>query len=179
MGLRLPDMDFLFETSRLIEVAAAAVIVYVAVVILLRISGKRTLTDLNAFDFVTTVAIGSAMASTILSPSVTVLDGLVALTVLVACQAVVAFAGSRFDVARRAIKAEPTLVVHRGDLLRDAMRQARLSEAAVLAAVRGAGHADLHDVHAVVLETNGSLSVIDKAPKEAGAALEAARTPGV
>ena len=59
------------------------------------------------------------------------------------------------------------------------MRESRLSEAAVLAAVRSSGHADLSEVHAVVLETNGSLSVVDEPPSADGRPMEAARQPGV
>ncbi len=172
-------VDLYSDAPRVAQVAVLAILAYAALVVLLRISGKRTLTDLNAFDFVVTVALGSVLATTILSPSVALLDGLAALATLVVCQAIVAFATSRWDAARRAIKAEPTLVVHGGRLLPSAMNQVRLSEAAVLAAVRSAGHADLRDVHAVVLETNGALSVIDSPPEEGGRAMEAARTVGV
>jgi uncharacterized membrane protein YcaP (DUF421 family) len=59
------------------------------------------------------------------------------------------------------------------------MQRVRLSEAAVLAAIRSSGEADLADVHAVVLETNGNISVIPAPPGEKGLAMEAARTPGV
>lgn len=156
-----------------------AVASYAALVVLLRISGKRTLTDLNAFDFVVTVALGSVLATTILSPSVSLSHGLAALLALVVCQAVVAFAGAHSAAARRAVKSEPTLVVRDGMLLTEAMRAARLSEASVLAAVRSAGYAGLSGIHAVVLETNGALSVITHAPAGDGSALAAVRQPGV
>ena len=173
-------MDFLYsDPTRLGQVALLALLTYAALFVLLRISGKRTLPDLNAFDFVVTVALGSTLATTILSPSVALGDGLVALVVLVACQALVALLGVWFDPVRRAVKSEPTLVVRNGQMLRGAMTEARLSEAAVLAAIRSSGHADVADVHAVVLETNGSLSVIDEPPSADGHALEAAHQPGV
>lgn len=172
-------VDLYSDATRIAQVAILALLTYVALVVILRISGKRTLTDLNAFDFVVTVALGSILATTVLSPSVAWSDGVTALVVLVACQAVVAALGARFDWARRAVKSEPTLVALNGTLLRGAMVEARLSEAAVLAALRSSGHADLATVHAVVLETNGALSVIGDAPQADAAALEAARTPGV
>jgi len=173
-------MEFLYtDAAGIIRVAVTAVLAYAALVILLRVSGKRTLADMNAFDFVVTVALGSTLASTILSPSVSLAQGLTALVVLVVLQAILAALGARFDWARRAMKAEPTLVVHRGELLRDAMLKTRLSEAAVLAAIRASGEADIADVHAVVLETNGEISVIPEPPGAKGAALEAARNPGV
>lgn len=173
-------MDFLYQDpAGIAKVAIVAVLAYAALVVLLRVSGKRTLSDMNAFDFVVTVALGSTLATTILSPSVPLAEGITALVVLVALQALLAYLGTRFAWARRAMKAEPTLVVHEGKLLRENMERVRLSEAAVLAAIRSAGEADLSDVHAVVLETNGKISVIPKPPDKAGRAMEAARTPGV
>lgn len=171
-------LDLYSDAPRVAQVAVLALVTYTALVILLRISGKRTLTDLNAFDFVVTVAFGSILATTILSPGVALVDGLVALVVLILCQAVVALGAARFGAVRRAIKSEPTLVAHNGTLLTEALREARLSEEAVFAAVRAAGHADIADVHAVVLETNGQISVIGAPPTHQGKALGAALGSG-
>lgn len=157
------------------RVVVCAVVGYAALIILLRISGKRTLADMNAFDFVVTVALGSVLATTILSQSVTLAQGLVALVVLVGLQALVAFMASRSRAVREAVKAEPTLLVRDGTLLRGAIRDARLSEAEVFAAIRASGEADLADVSAVVLETNGDISVIGRAADHAGRPLEPAR----
>jgi uncharacterized membrane protein YcaP (DUF421 family) len=173
-------MDFIYsDADRLAQVAASAVVAYAAVVLLLRIGGKRTLSDMNAFDFVVTVALGTMLGSTILTDGVSVSEGVLGLSVLVALQALIAALSARSSAVRRVVKAEPTLVVHRGAILRNAMRAQRLSEAEVLAAIRAAGEADLGDVHAVVLETNGNLSVVSAAPGGDGAALAAARLSGV
>jgi len=170
---------FAFNPEALLQIVIAAVVGYAALVAILRISGKRTLTDLNAFDFVVTVALGSILASTIVSPSVPLANGIAAMLALIACQYVVAFFVVRSETVRGVVKAEPTLIVHDGKLLRDAMKGQRISEAAVLSAIRNAGNADLADVHAVVVETNGSLSVMGKSPDAAGAALDASKHEGV
>lgn len=161
------------------RVALSAVAVYLGLVLLLRLSGKRTLSDMNAFDFIVTVALGSTLASTILSRDTPVAEGLAALVTLVLLQAILAWAGSRWSPARRAMKSEPTLLVHEGRMLESAMRSERVSAAEVLAAIRAQGGADLRDVHAVVLETNGNFSVIGAPPEKGGAALTSARRPGV
>ncbi len=178
--LRLRYMDiFAFNPEALLQIAIAGVVAYVALVAILRISGKRTLTDLNAFDFVVTVALGSILASTIVSPSVPLLNGITAMAVLILCQYVVAFVTVRSSALRHVVKAEPTLLVHNGNFLSDAMKRERISEAAVLAAVRSAGNADLSDVHSVVLETNGALSVIGSPPDAKGKAFDATTHVGV
>lgn len=160
------------EPGRLALVALSALLVYAALVAMLRVSGKRTLSDMNAFDFVVTVALGSIVGSTALSPTVSVADGVVALFTLIVLQGAVALLASRSGVVRRAIKSEPRLVLHRGRMLDEAMRAERLSEAEVLAALRASGEADVSGVYAVVLETNGDLSVISNRPDGSAGAME-------
>lgn len=153
------------------RVALSGLAAYSALVVLLRITGKRTLSDMNAFDFIVTVALGSTLASTILSHDTTVAEGLAALVTLALLQAILAWAGSRSAAAGRAIKSEPTLLVHEGRMLQQAMRSERVSPAEILAAIRAQGGADLRDVHAVVLETNGNFSVVSTPPQAGGATL--------
>jgi len=168
------DWSFVYDGSEeIVTTAISAVVAYAAIIILLRISGKRTLPDMNAFDFVVTVALGSALATTILSASVSLAEGLAAIAVLVGLQAIVAFLAARSKAVRRAVKSEPALLVRDGQILDAALRDARLSRAEVLAAVRAEGQPDLADIAAVVLETNGDLSVIANDPREKGAPLEA------
>ena len=164
-------MDFILaDASNPLRVAITAVVAYVALVIMLRISGKRTLSDMNAFDFVVTVALGSTLAATITSDTVSIAEGLSALLTLIIMQAVIALIASRSPGFQSLIKSEPRLLLHRGELLEDAMRAERLTKAEVMAAVRAHGHGDLADVYAVVLETNGELSVITQSPSAEGGA---------
>jgi uncharacterized membrane protein YcaP (DUF421 family) len=87
---------------------------YAALLLLLRTSGKRTLSKLNAFDFVVTVALGSTLATVLLSDSVSLVDGVTALALLVALQYAVAWASVRSAAIERLVKSEPTLVYHHG-----------------------------------------------------------------
>jgi uncharacterized membrane protein YcaP (DUF421 family) len=143
--------------------ALAGVLAYGALLLFLRISGKRTLAKLNAFDLVITVAIGSTLASTLTSKSLALADGVLALLLLVALQFVVAWLTVRVDWFRRLIKAGPAAVFRRGEFDQAAMRRERLARDEVLMAVRQAGIHDLERVSIVVLETDGSLSVLSRA----------------
>ncbi len=168
------DWSFVFDGwTGIAKTVASALIGYAALVILLRISGKRTLADMNAFDFVVTVALGSILATMVLSASVSLAEGVAALVVLVALQALVASLAARFETVRHAVKAEPTLLVRNGTLLHEAIHSVRLSEAEVFAAIRAEGEADLANIAAVVLETNGDISVIAQGPQHAGRPLTA------
>jgi uncharacterized membrane protein YcaP (DUF421 family) len=135
---------------------------YVGIVFLLRISGKRTLSKMNMFDFLITVAFGSALASMLLSKDVTLAQGLMAFVVLVGLQFVVTWLSVRSDRFQSILKAEPRLLFHDGDYLRSAMKNERVSREELQAAMRQQGFASRSDVAAMVLETDGSISVIGR-----------------
>lgn len=147
------------------RVILVGTLAYLALVLLLRVSGKRTLSKLNAFDFVVTVALGSILATVLLSKDVALVEGVVAFSLLVALQWLIAWLSVRSRVVSSAVKSDPTLLLYRGRLLTAAMKRQRVTREEVMAAVRGGGHAGLEAVHAVVLETDGSFSVIGSAPE--------------
>nr|WP_245185963.1 YetF domain-containing protein [Falsiroseomonas frigidaquae] len=95
-----------------------------------------------------------------LSKSVALLEGLVAFALLAGLQFGVAWLSVRSPRFDGLVKSEPTLLLHRERFLDGAMRIQRVTRAEVLAALRGSGAADAGSVAAVVLETDGSLSVV-------------------
>lgn len=145
---------------RIVIIAPAA---YIALVLILRLSGKRTLSKLNAFDLIITVAIGSTLASVITSKSLALVEGLTALLLLVMMQFVVTAVSVRFHGVDRLVKAEPTLLLRDGELLPAAMRRQRVTENEVQAAARAAGIQTLDKLEAVFLETDGSLTALPRA----------------
>ena len=153
--------EFLFDDWRgLWRTLLVGVLAYVALVTLLRISGKRTLAKMNAFDFIVTVALGSTLATVLLSKDVALAEGLLAFMLLIALQFSVAWLSVRSPWVEGLVKSEPTLLLYRGQLQRAAMRRERVSQTEIEAAVRQQGIADPADVAAVVLETDGTFSVI-------------------
>lgn len=133
---------------------------YAALVAILRLSGKRTLSKMNAFDLVVTVALGSTLATILLSKDVALAEGVLALALLVGLQWVIAWSSARSRTVSRLVKSEPRLLVHQGKVLHEALVQERVAEEEVLAAVRGEGVPTLGEVGSVVLETDGTFSVI-------------------
>lgn len=148
----------------IIRTLVVGVLSYVGLVVFLRVSGKRTLAKLNAFDLVVTVALGSTLASMILSRDVAMIEGMLGLAVLIGLQFAVTWTSVRFAWVSRAVRSEPTLLLHRGRILEHAMRKQRVAESELRAAIRSAGVASLESVEAVVLETDGSLSVVGPPP---------------
>jgi uncharacterized membrane protein YcaP (DUF421 family) len=150
------------------RIFVVGVLAYAALVLLLRISGKRTLSKMNAFDLVVTVALGSTLATVLLSKDVPLAEGALAFLVLIGLQYVLAWLSSRsgkFSERFRAlIKSEPALLLYRGRFLEGAMRRERVTEGEVHAAIRSQRIADVREVEAVVLETDGSFSVVRGSP---------------
>lgn len=146
-----------FDLLRVLIVGSCA---YIGLIVLLRLTGKRTLSKMNAFDLVVTVALGSTLATVLLSKDVALAEGLLAFALLCLLQLAVTFLSVRWPAFQRLVKAEPALLLLRGRFLRDVMRRERVTEEEVLAALRGVGLASPDSATAVVLETDGSLSVI-------------------
>jgi len=159
----------------LLRILVVGVLAYVALIVLLRVTGKRTLSKMNAFDLVVTVALGSTLATVLLSKDVALADGVVAFALLIGLQFIITWLSVRSDAVSTLIKAEPALLVRDGALLRDAMRRERVVEAEVLAAIRQEGYATLDEVDAVILETDGSFSVIKDMKNEDESALPAVK----
>lgn len=151
------------------RVAVVGTLAYASLVLLLRISGKRTLTKLNAFDLVITVALGSTLATVLLSKEASLAEGIVALSLLIGLQYAITWLSVRSPRFQGFIKAEPKLLVHGGQFLDSALKEERITREELLAAMRADGVADAADVASVVLETDGSISIIVKSASAADA----------
>jgi uncharacterized membrane protein YcaP (DUF421 family) len=153
--------DILFNGwDTVLRTLIIGVLAYIALVILLRVSGKRTLSKMNAFDWVVTVALGSTLASALLNSNVALVEAVVAFALLIGLQFLVTWSSVRAPWVRRLVTGEPQMLAYRGELLPDSMRAARVTEDEVRTALRDSGLAGLSAAEAVVLETDGSLTVV-------------------
>ena len=145
----------------LVRILFVGVPTYLLVLAMLHFGGKHSLAKTNAYGLVVTVALGSALASAVLTEQVTLVDGVFAIGMLLGLQYTMSTIISRWHGAGNALTQRPTLLVRHGRLLRDVMRRERVTESEVLAAVRKHGQCTLEKIGAVVLETDGSFSVLD------------------
>lgn len=135
------------------------VLAYAGLVAFLRISGKRTLAKLNAFDLVVTVALGSTLSAILLQESVALAEGLVAFATLILLQYAVTWSSVRWQGFARAVRSEPTMLVHEGAPVEGALRRQRITTEELESAVRANGGHTLGDARTIVLESDGTLSV--------------------
>ena len=144
----------------LARTALVGVLAYAALVVMLRLSGKRTLSKFNAFDFIVTVALGSTLATVLLSQQVALAQGVAAFGLLLALQFAITWLSVRSARVRGLVKGEPTLLFYRGEFLDAALRLERVTREEALSAARDQGIAALADAEAVVLETDGTITVV-------------------
>lgn len=151
---------FFSNWDSLLRTLVVGVLAYVVLILFLRISGKRTLSKMNAFDLVVTVALGSTLATVLLTKDVALAEGALAFALLIGLQFLVTWTSVRAEWVRQVVTGEPLMLLYHGEMLPAALRRARVTESEVRAAIRSAGLASLADAEAVVLETDGSFSVI-------------------
>jgi uncharacterized membrane protein YcaP (DUF421 family) len=145
------------------RVFVLGILAYFALVGFLRLSGKRTLSMMDPFDFVITTALGSVLAQTILTREATLMEGLAGFLVLIGLQFTVTWLGVHVRFIRHLIKPQPKLLFYRGEFLKEVMNHEHIHEVEILAAVRNYGLPSLDEVEAVVLEANSNFSVIRRA----------------
>lgn len=150
---------------------AVGVPAYLLLLFLLRVSGKRTLSKMNAFDLVVTVALGSTLATILLSSDTALAEGITALALLILLQFVITWLSVRSHRVSHWVKAEPRLLFHNGEFLWQAMKEERVNKGEILQAIRSQGIKASELVNSVVLETDGSFSVMKQAEAKSESAL--------
>ena len=152
----LLDLDW----HKCLHILVSAPVIYCLVIFYVRLIGKRSTSQMNSFDWIVTVAMGSIVASTIILEGVTLLEGAFSILLLLLIQYVFTFSVRRFDFAQKLLKTTPQLLLFKGKFLTENMGRERILQAEVFSAIRRNGYKSTKDVYAVVLETNAELSVI-------------------
>jgi uncharacterized membrane protein YcaP (DUF421 family) len=154
------DAIFRIDPSALLRLFVVGALTYVALVATLRVAGKRTLAKMNAFDLVVTVSLGSALSSALVSQSVTLVQALSAIALLVLLQVGVAFGSVHSGWVRRVTRSSPAVLYRHDRYERASMRRERVTESEIRQAIRSSGLGRLDAVGAVVLETDGTFSAV-------------------
>lgn len=153
--------NIFFESwENIIRTVVITILAYGLLIFFLRVAGKRTLSKMNAFDFIVTIALGSTLATVILSKDVVLADGVLAFFLLISLQYVITWLSVRNKVISNLVKSSPSLLVYKGQLLKQAMKKERIDEDEIYAVVRQNGLGTIDEADAVVLETDGSLTLI-------------------
>jgi uncharacterized membrane protein YcaP (DUF421 family) len=142
------------------DIVLRAAVVYLAILIGLRLAGKREIGQMTVFDLVVLLLLANAVQNAMVGPDTSLTGGLIAALVLLVLNAVVARLRLRWPILRRLVEGSPTLLVLRGEVIGDHLRREGLDGDTLEAALREHGVADLSDVEMAVLEIDGSISVV-------------------
>lgn len=160
------DVDWakeLPELGTLIRVAVTGVVVYLSVILAVRINGLRSFSKMSSYDFAMTVGVGTLMASTMISDSISLGQGLAGLATLFVAQRVISVLRRRFDRFHRAIDNSPLLLMDGERILKANLAKARVTEDDLRAKLREANVHNFSQVRAVVFEGTGDISVLHHA----------------
>ncbi|MAT16141.1 MAG: hypothetical protein CMJ46_12830 [Planctomyces sp.] len=155
------DHSAFFESwNSLFKVLVSTVSAYLILILYIRLAGKRSTSKMNNFDWIVTVAVGSVVASMAVLKDVTVLDGIVAMALLLGLQYLLTWSTSRWEWAQNLFLAPSSVLYAHGEFRRDEMRRNRISDREILSAVRESGVGSLEDVAVITLEPDANLSII-------------------
>lgn len=142
-----------------IAICLSAIGIYLAVLVFTRIAGKRSFSKMSSHDFAMTVAIGSILASTVLSNTVSLLEGIIGLAA-VYCLQIGAALLRRIDFFQNLMDNKPLFLMDGEKILYENLRKARVTEGDLRSKLREANVLQLADVRAVIFETTGDISVL-------------------
>lgn len=137
-----------------------AVILVPFMVLCVRLTGLRAFSKMSSYDFAVTIAFGSVLGGTVLSPTTNLWQGMTAMTALFVVQWAIGFARSQKGSVERAIDNTPLLLMSEGRILEANLAKARVTESDIRAKLREANVLDYDAVRAVVMETTGDVSVL-------------------
>ncbi|RUT69523.1 DUF421 domain-containing protein [Flavobacterium cupreum] len=143
------------------HVVLATVIAFITLFFFVRISGKRTLAKLNAFDFVVTVALGSTLSYMMLA-IVPLIEGAIVLFLIIILQYIFAKTARSSRKMEKLINAMPSLIFYDGNFIEKAMAKEAITKGEVFSTIRNSGIDQIEDVKAVVMELNGQITVVRK-----------------
>ncbi len=137
--------------------------VYLFLLILFRIAGRRTLGNITNFDFVLLLIISEAPQNAIIGNDYSVTNGFLVILTLVGLDIVFSFMKQRFPAMERYVNGLPLILVEQGRPLKDLMNRVRVDEQDILASAREKhGLERMEQIKYAILETNGMISIIPK-----------------
>jgi uncharacterized membrane protein YcaP (DUF421 family) len=139
--------------------AARGVLVYVVMLVVIRVLGKRTVGNFTAFDLLVALMLGEVVDE-IIYGDVTLAQGLVAIFVIALCKYLTAWLTYWDHGFNRILEGKPTEVVRNGQFVREGLRAEMMNEQEVLAALRLNDVSDMREVKSAILEVDGQVSVI-------------------
>lgn len=150
---------FTASSTSLIAIVLSAIGIYICVIVYTRLAGKRSFSKMSSFDFAMTVAIGSILATTILSKSTSLLEGAVGLGIVYILQILVASLRHR-KFFQKLVDNDPILLMNGAEILYDNLKRSKVTVSDLRSKLREANVLELSQVRAVIFEATGDIAVL-------------------
>lgn len=144
------------------EYLARACIVYFVLLVMIRVSGKRTMGQFTSFDMLLIVLLGNAVQNALLGSDNSVTGGLILATTLMTLNWSVGYVAARSARAERVLEGEPVVLARDGHVLRKVLQRELVSRADFEKAMRENDCAQVDDIAVAMLETNGHITILKK-----------------
>lgn len=148
------------------ELVVRCIIVYVFLILLLRLSGKRQLGQLAPFDLVLLLVLSNSVQNSMNAGDNSLIGGLVSAGVLVGLNYLVSRLTFRSKLIEQIIEGRPQVLIHNGKIFEEVMKRAQLTHHELNAALRDAGCSYANDVHMAILENTGAISVVPRSDRD-------------
>jgi len=156
---------FTASSTSLIAIVLTAIAIYICTIVYTRLAGKRSFSKMSSFDFAMTVAIGSILATTILSKSTSLLHGAVGLAAVYILQISVARL-RQIELIEKLVDNEPLLLMDGQQILYENLRKSKVTVADLKSKLREANVLELSQVRAVIFEATGDIAVLHTQNKD-------------
>ncbi len=143
-----------------------AIILYLLVFMVIRLTGKRQISDLQPFDLIITLLVADLASVPASDTSIPLLYGIVPILALFLIQQTMALCSLKFEGFRYAVCGRPLLMVSKGVVQEQSLKAARYTLNDLMEQLRAGGNFELSTVEYAILETNGQLSVLLKGPSQ-------------
>jgi uncharacterized membrane protein YcaP (DUF421 family) len=144
------------------DIAIRAIALYVFVVFLMRVIGRRELSTLTPFDLVLLIVLGDAIQQGLTQDDYSVTGALIAVSALAAMQVLTSYIAYRIKPFRKILKGEPIILIQDGKLLNGNLHRERLTPDDVAEQMRAQQIATFDEVRWAILESNGTISFIQR-----------------
>ncbi|MFZ4714961.1 MAG: DUF421 domain-containing protein [Bacteriovoracaceae bacterium] len=153
-------MGHIFQSElSLLELTIRAVLVYLSILILLRLSGKRQMGQMSPTEFVAILLISNAVQNAMNGGDNSLGGGLWLAFILIGLSTVISFVTYRSRFFSHIFEGTPTLLIHKGKMISKHMSQERLSDAELKALLRKQGIHHMDEIETAILESDGTLSI--------------------
>jgi|AntDeeMinimDraft_5_1070356.scaffolds.fasta_scaffold00544_16 uncharacterized membrane protein YcaP (DUF421 family) len=142
------------------KVLLSVIVIFAVIILITRVSGLRTFAKMSSFDFASTIAIGSVLASVVMNTDQSLLKGGLALAGIVAFQSLFSFCVRKSKSVKKLVTNNPMMLMCQGDILEENLKKTNVGEGDLIAKLREANVIHFGQVLAVILESTGDMSVL-------------------